>query len=270
MMDLSRGSALWDLAEKLESMGPSWRGSDQHWSTGWSGLDHLLPGGGFRVGSTVEWLGDGGGSGVLSLAIGSAYRAAGGRGGLVVMDRSRELYPAGMPGVLLSGEMSVLVRPGSLEEELWAWEQSLCSAGVAVVVGVLDGVNDKSLRRLTLAAERGGTLGFWVCLGRGRDFPCWADLQLQLQLNQRSRAESDHRRTHCRSPSKVHGRLSLTRAKKGRTGGVAEVIWDEESGSLSVVSTLGDPAARVAGASVPAAREGCLPGESPLPSRHSA
>jgi hypothetical protein len=61
--------------------------------TGWPPLDALLPSGGLRRGSLVEWLAAGPGSGAALLAWGTAQRAAMEGGAIVVLDRRRTVYP---------------------------------------------------------------------------------------------------------------------------------------------------------------------------------
>ncbi|MEZ6102235.1 MAG: hypothetical protein R3E01_25135 [Pirellulaceae bacterium] len=76
-------------------------------SSGCVALDRLLPGGGFATGQLVEWLGEGWGSGVGTLAFWMASRAVGEGRALVVVDRQRKFYP---PAVVYRGVVVVMKR----------------------------------------------------------------------------------------------------------------------------------------------------------------
>jgi hypothetical protein len=222
------------LAEKIEQMGRSGSlgGSDgSRLRTGWKGFDDFLPGGGFRAGTTVEWLGDGDGSGMWSLALLSAARATAGRGGIVIFDRRGEFYPPGISSVSWGESCCVWVRSGTAREELWAWEQVLRSRGVAMAIGLMDGVSDQSLRRLARGAEQGETLGVWIRPVQARASPCWSAVRLIFESLESPNLGGGR-------PSVRRGKLILARARQGRAGKEVEVQWDEATGSLSVVSSL--------------------------------
>jgi protein ImuA len=221
------------LAERIEQMGQAGRQAGDRLRTGWQGLDHFWPGGGLRVGTTVEWLGEEG-SGVWSLALLSAARAMAGRGGIVIFDRRGELYPPGLPSVFWGGALSVVIRSSSAKEELWAWEQVLRSRGVALAIGRIEGVSDPSLRRLARAAEQGQTLGVWVRPMLARGSPCWSEIRLAFQSIMLPRGDR-----YRAFPSVRQGRLTLLRARQGHPGRQIEVQWNEQADSLSVVSSLG-------------------------------
>jgi hypothetical protein len=130
-------------------------------SSGWPAIDALLPAGGVRRGSLIEWLagdaGDataetavGGGAATLACAVACRLAAAGSaRGGMiVVVDRAGWFHPpavlpwltaarAGLPraGAGEAGRIRLVVaRPSRDDDEIWAIEQSLRCAGVAAVV----------------------------------------------------------------------------------------------------------------------------------------
>lgn len=120
-------------------------------SSGFRPLDALLPAGGVRRGSLIEWLtGDAAaasGTGAVTLACAVACRLAAvdaRAGTIVVVDRSGWFHP---PAVLpwLAGDSSVrrtlrrqllVARPSSDDDEVWSIDQALRCAGVAAVLAV--------------------------------------------------------------------------------------------------------------------------------------
>jgi len=67
------------------------------------------------------------------------------------------LYAPGLAGLGLAPHRVVLVRTRTREETLWTLEEGVRSRAVALVIGVVDEVSLTPARRLSLAAEQGGT-----------------------------------------------------------------------------------------------------------------
>lgn len=144
-----------------------WRGNGrmQHSrnaiKTGYPVLDQALPGGGWEPASMAEILvAKGAASGELSLL----WPA------LQDLGRSRELVLVAPPCIPYAPAWQqaginlarlVWVRPANAADTLWAMEQALrepaCGAVLGWVAGMLD---DRSCRRLQLAAKAGGGCGF--------------------------------------------------------------------------------------------------------------
>jgi hypothetical protein len=121
-------------------------------SSGWTALDGLLPGGGVRRGSLIEWLAgttdsaaSGTGAAMLACAVAcrlTATRCTGRgdpRGGLiVVVDRAGWFHPPAVLPWLDAGAAGatrlVVARPSRDDDEIWTIEQSLRCGGVAAVV----------------------------------------------------------------------------------------------------------------------------------------
>ncbi|MFM9026203.1 MAG: ImuA family protein [Planctomycetaceae bacterium] len=138
---LSSAGQLWERAGDRETV-----------SSGWAALDGLLPGGGVRRGSLIEWLaGDAGtaasGTGAATLACTVACRLAATRrtgrgdprGGLiVVVDRAGWFHPPAVLPWLGAGDAGairlVVARPSRDDDEIWTIEQALRCGGVAAVV----------------------------------------------------------------------------------------------------------------------------------------
>lgn len=179
-------------------------------STGFRPLDALLPAGGVRPGSLVEWLAEGNtvatGAGAATLAAAVACRlAAAGSGDasesarpqtIVVVDRTGWFHP---PAVLpwLGGERRLVVaRVSRDDDEIWAIDQALRCTGVAAVLAWprarLGGVRPGSrlggasqqwstaMRRWQLAAAASGAVGLFVRPRVARAEPSWAEARIAV------------------------------------------------------------------------------------------
>jgi protein ImuA len=147
-------------------------------STGLEPLDRLFPHGGLEGGTLVEWLADGAGSGAVTLTLRVAARALEQGGACVVIDPRQEFYPPAAAELGVPLERMILVRPSGPRLTLWAWEQALRFRGVAVTLGELGSLSDRPFRRLQLAAESGGGVGFLVRPMACRAEPSWASVRL--------------------------------------------------------------------------------------------
>ncbi len=117
-------------------------------ASGFAAVDSLLPAGGLRRGSLVEWLAGGeagagdvaggaGGAGAVSLALAVACRLAGAAAGprtIVVVDRAGWFHPPAVMPWLGDSRQLVVARPSSDDDEIWAIDQALRCQGVAAVV----------------------------------------------------------------------------------------------------------------------------------------
>jgi protein ImuA len=167
-------------------------------ATGFAALDRLLPSAGLEGGTLVEWLADGTGSGAVTLSLSVAARALDQGGACVVIDSRQEFYPPAAAELGVPLERMVIVRPSGPRLALWAWEQALRFRGVAVTLGEMGPLSDQPFRRLQLAAEAGGGLGFLVRPAACRVEPSWAAVRLGVSaipsgdLTRRWRVEALH------------------------------------------------------------------------------
>lgn len=146
--------------------------------TGCPALDALFPCGGIEAGTLVEWVGDG--AGTLALAAG---RALGSQDRpWVLIDPQHELFPLGLAAWGVDLPRTVFVRPGNAQEALWACEMALRSADVGLVWARLGRVGSVPLRRLQLAAEGSGGVGFLVRPACVLGEPSWAVVRLRVQM----------------------------------------------------------------------------------------
>jgi len=171
-------------------------------SSGFRSLDQLLPAGGVRRGSLVEWLADDA-AGAVALAAAVACRLAVSQtfeqsppraATIVVVDRGTRFHPpAVMPwletGAAPAGSGSgrsvlrpqlVVARPSRDDDELWAIDQSLRCPGVAAVLAWPRRVHPTAMRRWQLAAKAGGAVGLLVRPQAAQQESSWAAARVRV------------------------------------------------------------------------------------------
>ena len=201
------------VSRVLDGLGRYFEGRETV-STGFPSLDRLLPAGGVRRGSLIEWLAGGDAAGAISLACALACRLADTRwtdqspasqaSTIVVVDRGQRFYPpAVMPWIdaLVLDALAdakgksggrphlVVARVSRDDDELWAIDQALRCPGVAAVLAWPKRVHATAMRRWQLAARTSGAVGLWVHglaervhrVERGAvGEPTWADAKLAV------------------------------------------------------------------------------------------
>lgn len=189
------------LAEQLRCIerGQPTRASSKLISTGLSVLDDLLPDGGIQPGSIIEWLspgpGSGPGSGAGTLAFLIAAHQMQAERTLIVIDPQHRFYPPAAANLGIDLERTIVVRPSNTKDTLWALEQTLRCAGVAVAVCHLDHLDDRVFRRLQLAAEAGGGVGLFLRADRFIEQPSWAEVRLRVRKKAEGRGMKDEGRS---------------------------------------------------------------------------
>lgn len=251
---MSRPDLIRDLRERIGQIERSQRLEREvgRLSTGLGALDQLLPGGGLERGTLIEWLSAGEASGAATLALAVTARVLEQGGVLVVIDERREFYPPAAAGLGIPLEHTVVVQPGTTRAALWALEQSLRSRAVAVVLGWIDCLHEHAFRRLQLAAETGGSLGFLLRPIACRAAPSWAEARLlvsALPLRDVEReARSAERQVLCPPRSALHAiqgrrlRVELLHCRGGVGGGAVELELSDEADPVRVAAQLADPA----------------------------
>jgi hypothetical protein len=202
-----RATVLQSLGEQLRHLEATrWHDAGEVISTGSAALDRLLPEGGFRRGSLVEWLSPGSASGAATLALLAAQGVLAAGGALLVVDRRRLFYPPAAARLGIALAKMIVVRPLDDADHAWALDQALRSRGVAAVWCAPERPDSRTLRRWQLAAETSGVVGFLLRPEQARHEPSWAELRLWVEplatsapsvgRNRRLRVELLRSRTH--------------------------------------------------------------------------
>lgn len=178
-------------------------------SSGFRSLDTLLPAGGVRPGSLVEWLAEGdagrGGGGAASLAFAVACRLAAASGGeaseqvrprtIVVVDRTGWFHPPAVMPWLGDERRLVVARPSRDDDEIWTIDQALRCTGVAAVLAwpLARGGRSRdsrlggslqqwstAMRRWQLAAAASGAVGLFVRPLMAQGESSWAETRIAV------------------------------------------------------------------------------------------
>jgi cell division inhibitor SulA/protein ImuA len=239
MSQASRLDVIHDLKERLRQLEQSQRPAPESVYVTDTALDRVLPRQGLLGGTLTEWLSDGEGTGAvtLTLALTAGILQAGGF--CVVVDSRREFYPPAAASLGLPLEQTVVVHPTKVDDALWTLEQALRSPAVAVALGWLERVNDRGLRRLQLAAEAGGCLGFLLRPAHCRTTPSWAELRLLVETLPTPVAWSGRRL-----------RVEVLYCRGGASGDAVELELSHEAGFVRLAPPLAHSASttRAAGA----------------------
>jgi protein ImuA len=244
-MGKERRELIADLRERMRQMERAQRPArDKVLATG-TPLDGLLPAGGIEAGTLTEWLSDGVGTGTMTLGLLVAGRILQRGGALAVIDVEGQFYPPAAASLGIALEHTVLVRPANMRDALWAWEQALRCGAVGVTLGWLEGLHGRVYRRLQLAAEVGGGVGFLFRPQAYREEPSWAEVKLLVEPRALPRAaegvvQSSGRRL----------RIELLHCRSGVGGKAVEVELSDEEAHVRLAPRLADPAttSRAAGA----------------------
>lgn len=212
-------------------------------SSGCRALDELLPEGGFRQGTLVEWLAEGEGTGAGTLAMIAAREACRSGRVLVVVDSCSDFCPSAAARLGIDTNRLLVVRATSRTNQSWALAEALACEAVGAVVTWGGEANGRPwpvrvLRRWQLAAEHGGALGLLLRPAAAQHTPSWADVRLlvvPLPGGKRQRRASVH----------------LLRCRGGTVASSLDVEIDDEQGPVHLAAQLADPADRLPPARVP-------------------
>ena len=156
--------------------------------TGFRRLDERLPGGGWPLDTLIELLLPAHGIGELNLLL-PALRAFCARDGhaprwIAWLGPPHLPYAPALASAGLDPARMLVVRSNSTRppgSSLWAMEQALRSRACIAALGWADAAEGQSLRRLKLAAEEGGSLGFLFRPRERSREPSPATLRLLLE-----------------------------------------------------------------------------------------
>ncbi len=215
MPTITRATVLRDLQAqigRIEGAGRNPKGVEGV-SSGFAGLDGLLPRGGLAGGTLVEWLGAGAGSGAMTLALAVGGRVVRERGVLAIVGDRKTLFPPAAAALGVPLERTIVVQPDDWRTALWTWEQALRCEGIAVTIGRMEQTSDAVMRRLQLAVEAGGGMGFLVRPSDCRAETAWAEVRLLVKGLASPASEAAGWRL----------RVELLRCRGGFGGGTADV-----------------------------------------------
>lgn len=240
MSSAARSELIRDLKERLRR----WEGIERGGgglvsSTGLPALDQWLPRGGLAPRSLYEWLAEGEGAGAATLTLVLAARLQAHGSALVVIDAEREFYPPAAAHLGIELDRTVVVQPATARDAVWAWEQALRSPAACLVWGWLERLDDGALRRLQLAAETGGSLGFLLRPAQCRRQASWAEARFLIS----PAAGSDAPRPST-DDSAAPGRrlrLELLHCRGGFGGGAILLELHHEAGHVHLAAQLADP-----------------------------
>jgi protein ImuA len=148
--------------------------------TGLAALDAALPDGGWPHGAITELLADTAGIGEISLLLPALAGLS--CAGLALAWIAPPYLPCA-PGLAQGGvdlARLLLVATRDERETLWAAEQALRCSGMGAVLLWPAAATDRCIRRLQLAAESAGSLGFLFRTTTAAAMPSPAALRLQL------------------------------------------------------------------------------------------
>jgi hypothetical protein len=149
-------------------------------STGLAPLDDLLPGGGWPLGSVTEILPAREGVGDVRLLVPVLADLSRDGRRIAWIDPPHIPYPPALAAAGVAPSRVLLVCAGVGRDRLWAAEQCLRSGACGAVLLWPRECDNQSLRRLQLAAEKGGGLGFLFRAQRAAAAPSPAALRLRL------------------------------------------------------------------------------------------
>jgi len=132
------------------------------------------------------------------------------------------LYPYGLAQLGFDHRRLTLVSARRTDDRLWAMEEALRSLGNGVVIGEVDAADLTETRRLQLAAEKSGSIGF--LLRRGRE-PSAAFTRWHIES----------------TPSDGYQpcwRITLDRCRGAEAGFTWDVEWDHATLSFRLVAAL--------------------------------
>jgi protein ImuA len=142
-------------------------------------IDAWLPRAGFVLGSFVELLQDTAGAAAYSIALKWSRHAAALKPAWAVVDTEATFNPVVADAYGWDPQKLILVRAAH-QEAGWCFAQLLRSKDIGACFWASNSMDNMVFRRLQLAAERGGGLGFVIRPISALRKPCWGSLRIQV------------------------------------------------------------------------------------------
>jgi hypothetical protein len=173
-------SAIQQLREQLKGIEQgAFERAQRTVSSSFSEIDSWLPQGGWVLGSFVELLQEQSGCGSYSLALKCARQAAENKPAWAVLDNDASFYVPAAQALGWDLQKLVLVRAAP-NDSGWAFAQLLRSRDLGACFWASSSMDNMVFRRLQLAAERGGGLGFVMRPMSALRKPCWGSCRIQV------------------------------------------------------------------------------------------
>lgn len=153
-------------------------------------LDAALPGGGWPRGALTEILYEHSGIGELRLIMPALARMSHQGGWIALIAPPHIPYAPALRRYGIDLSRVLLIHPHDRTDSLWAVEQALRSGNCGAVLAWPRRIDDRSLRRLQLAAEAGNTLGVLFRETTAASQPSPAALRLRLTRQQGTTAQA--------------------------------------------------------------------------------
>jgi len=148
-------------------------------SSGSDEIDRQLLGGGFRSGNLVEWIAEGSLAKTASLLTAREWVSE--RRPAVLIDPQKQIFPPALAAAGFDLRSLVVLHPRNERDLLWTWEQALACNAVSLVWGEMETIAPVPYRRLKLAAEQSGVIGFLLRSTQALHRPTWADVRLLVR-----------------------------------------------------------------------------------------
>lgn len=148
--------------------------------TGHAGLDALLPGGGWPRGALTELICQEEGIGELSLLLPALAEISREGRWIALVAPPYIPYAPALAGAGVDLARLLVVRAGNTADTLWAMEETLRSGACGAVLAWPSLIDERSQRRLQLAAEAGDSTCIWFTPARQAGNASFAALRIKV------------------------------------------------------------------------------------------
>jgi hypothetical protein len=177
------------------------------------------------LGAIVELICAAEGAGAWTLALIMAEQVSRGSKALVIADIKGTFYPPAVKQLGLDLNRLIVIHPRKSEDLFAALDQSLRCPAVGAVVTWCDSLSAINYRRLQLAAEAGGGLGFFIRPGKAVRAPSFAFLRLLVAPV--PAADSARR-----------SQIDVLRCRRGKAGQSLILEIDNETGYVRLLPSV--------------------------------